>query len=217
MGLIDRLEAFNRKERHILWEQATGTGQMVALSDSYRSALSTATSTQVPAAPEHFLAVDYHLNWVYGALLVNAGKVSDGATHPIPPPSADDPHGRRPYEHNQEDIDLLVAYEADNTTHVVMVEAKAFTAWGTKQMESKLRRLDRILDDALPSGGVAMHLVLTSFTPPSKLALDWGRWADDSGQPPWIPLTKPTGRILIEECDALGTRKQNGGHVHVIG
>jgi hypothetical protein len=217
VNLIERLEKFNRKERHILWEQATGSGTTVALSEPYRDSLGDAIGTTIPQGPNHLVLVDYHLNWLYGALLADAGKLDSGSVHSIPAPDPDDPHGRRPYEHNQEDIDLLVAFEADQVQHVVMVEAKGFTSWTNKQMDSKLRRLDRILDDAQPPDNVAFHLVLTSFGPPKKLHVAWGRWADTDGAPPFVPLVKPPGRLLISECDASGKRKQGGQHVRIIG
>lgn len=212
-SLIDHIESFNRKERHILWEQATGTGQQVALSNSYRAKLAGAIDIEIP--PEHLVCVDYHLNWLYGALLAHTGKLEQTTASPIADADGDDPNGRRPYERNQQDIDLVVAFESEDTTIVVLNEAKGFTSWGTKQMESKLRRLDRIVDDATPGKDVVLKLVLTSFGKWSKINVDWGRWADQNG-PPFVSLDKPDGRVLIEECDAEGRRKQSGQHVHLV-
>ena len=216
--LVEVLEAFNRKERHLLWEQATGAGGGVRLSDGFRRSLSVAIGVPVPAAPEHLVALDYHLNWLYGALLLKSGRAQPDRPHAIPPAEEDDPHGRRAYERNQEDVDLLVAFQSEDLVHVILVEAKGFTPWGTKQMQSKLRRLERILRDAGPSDGIELHLVLTSFTPPRKLDVDWGQWGqDDTGQPPWVPLREPVARLLIEECDTSGARMRDGQYVHVVG
>lgn len=214
-GLIDLIERFNRKERHILWEQATGSGSRVALSSSYRQKLSDAIGVHVP--DKHLVAVDLHLNWLYAALLAHSGKALETA-HPIPPAEEGDPDQRRAYEHNQEDIDMLVAFEADATTYVVLIEAKGFTAWSNKQMRSKIRRLDRIVKDAVPPDDVDIRLVLTSFNPPVNLDVPWGRWSGPGREtPPFISLAKPQDRLLVEECDSQGTRKQSGGHVHVLG
>lgn len=216
MKLIERLEKFNRKERHILWEQATGTGIAVALSDSYRENLGTAIGVTVPPAPDHVVLVDYHLNWLYGALLADAGKLAGGFVHSVPEPDPCDPDGRRAYEHNQEDIDMVVAFEASQQQHVVLIEAKGFTAWSNRQMTSKLRRLNRILDDAQPAADIVFHLVLTSFAAPTKLHAEWGGWANQAGVPAWVPLAKPSGRLRIAECDGSGILKQNGQHVRLL-
>lgn len=214
MSLVETLEAFNRKERHLLREQATGTGRTVALSQGFRQQLGAALGTAVP--DHHLVAVDFHLNWLYAALLHHSGKL-DGPAHPIAPPLADDVHQRRAYEPNQEDIDLVVAFESDTVTHVALVEAKGFTSWSNKQMESKLRRLDRVVADASPGPDVALHLVLASFKPAEKLTVDWGQWANDGTGPPHIVLAKPENRLVVEECDAEGNRLRGGGHVHLRG
>lgn len=215
--LVELLEAFNRKERHLLWEQATGSGRAVKLSDAFRRNLGKAIGVPVPAAPDHLVALDYHLNWLYGALLLKSGRAQPDRPHAIPPADNDDPQGRRAYERNQEDVDLLVAFQSTDLVHVILVEAKGFTSWGTKQMLSKLRRLEQILRDAGSPDCVEFHLVLTSFTSPAKLNVDWGQWGqDDTGQPPWVPLREPVARLLIEECDASGARMQDGQHVHVV-
>ena len=45
---------------------------------------------------------------------------------------------------NQEDIDLLIAFEKQAKTHLVLVEAKGGTAWGNDQLRSKASRLQHI-------------------------------------------------------------------------
>ena len=44
---------------------------------------------------------------------------------------------------NQEDADLLVAFEQGDIIHLMLVEAKAETGWTNKQMCSKAKGLSR--------------------------------------------------------------------------
>ena len=109
----------------------------------------------------------------------------------------------------------MVVFEADDTTYIILVEAKAFTSWGNTQMGSKLSRLNSIVADTVPHRqDVQLRLVLTSFEKPAKLNLNWGSWANEQG-PVHVKLDTVPGRSIIAECDAEGHRKAHGGYVHV--
>ena len=47
----------------------------------------------------------------------------------------------------QEDVDLLVAFKAGETFHLILVEAKAYSGWTNKQLLSKAKRLRTIFGE----------------------------------------------------------------------
>ena len=89
---------------------------------------------------------------------------------------------------NQEDIDLLVAFEADDTTHLMLIEAKAETGWTNKQTFLKAERLQRIFGkDGARYPQVKPYFRLTSPRPPKQLESDlWPAWMTRVGQPIWF-------------------------------
>lgn len=216
-SLRTTLERFNRKERFILFEQATaGTGR-VTLHDGYGAQLGAAIGQSIPAG--HLLMVDYHLNWLYAALELHAGNWSTAqpgvrAAEAVPAVNVPDGDLRHALERNQEDIDLLVVWEEDKTTHVALVEAKAHTGWTNKQMRSKAARLQAIFGD----GGtryrdVTPHFALTSFAASKKLTTTgWPEWMLTEGGVAHVELMKPeVPRLMVGEVDEAGAPKAGGG------
>jgi len=166
--LIDNLRMLNRKERFYLIGQALGKPTF-QLSPEFRSVLGREFSVSVPE--DAFVAMDYHLNWLYAALKLTYQPQtnhrylnSDSAV-----------------EGNQEDIDLLVAWEESYATHIVMIEAKGATYFGNKQMESKAKRLEKVFaSDGSRWTGVQPHFILMSPRKPS------GRYLRTSAIPRWM-------------------------------
>lgn len=217
-SLVDLIESFNRKERHILWEQATVESGQAQLSQTFKDKLA-ACGIDVP--DRHIVAVDFHLDWLYGALLAHAEALSSrdpSQAHPIPEASRPE---KRAYRGNQEDIDLLIAFEQEGQPWVVMVEAKGFTSWGKSQMESKVARLRAIRSDPALRPEVEMRLILASFEKWQKLPLNWREWGIHAREgvapePHFLQLEKPQDRLKPEECDASGKKSKGGGHVHIV-
>lgn len=217
-SLVDLIESFNRKERHILWEQATVEGGKAQLSGTFKGKLA---ECGIDVPDQHIIAVDFHLDWLYAALLVHAAALSPrdpSQAHAIPEASTPE---KRAYRGNQEDIDLLIAFEQAGQPWVVMVEAKGFTSWGKSQMESKVARLRAIRSDPALRPGVEMRLILASFEKWQNLPLNWREWGIDTdeglpAEPHFLQLDKPQDRLKPEECDAAGKRSKGGGHVHII-
>ena len=115
--LITHLRSFNRKERFILLREALGTDTF-CLDDAFRERLGNLLGVTVPA--DAFVAMDYHLDWLQMALFLAATSS---------PPSSipnDDL-----FKANQEDVDLLVAFDDAATTHLVLLEAKMETGGQT--------------------------------------------------------------------------------------
>src|SRR5690606_21627895 len=97
--LIKRLVELNSKERFFLVAYALGNPGF-QLGDKFREDLSAAI--KVPVPEDAFCAMDYHLDWIHAAIeshnmdsdLANVWENHDGCV-----------------EGNQEDVDLLVAFE----------------------------------------------------------------------------------------------------------
>ncbi|MCX8042892.1 MAG: hypothetical protein N3B18_02055 [Desulfobacterota bacterium] len=84
-----------------------------------------------------FAAIDYHLDWLYASLKIAASN--DTATV--------FPNRKGMIKAHQEDVDFLIAYEANDVYHLILIEAKGVTGLTNKQMTSKANRLRDIFGD----------------------------------------------------------------------
>lgn len=225
IGLVEKLERFNRKERFFLVAQAVvGSPKSFGLHPAYREKLAEALGIPIPPH-DVFVAMDYHLDWIYAALelVTNEKSVYES------PGGADDPMLN--VNANQEDIDLLVAFDTGPDTHLILIEAKGATGWKNPQMLSKAKRLAKIFcespaqdpDLGVRYPGVIPHFILTSppGTEPTRLtrtAQDDASWPDwmwpEGGKPNWIPLDMPVAdRLRIERFDTkLDKASHEGVH-----
>lgn len=217
--LVENLKRFNRKERYWVVQTALGESAAQRLCPSFLARLSEQLGEAVPA--DAWWAMDYHLDWLAAALTLQAGRMGNQAGA-WPNQVLDD--DRRLITGTQEDIDLLIAY-GDT---VVLVEAKADTAWGNAQVSSKLRRLAAMQatlgDDCLRD----VRLVLMSPERPRKLVngADGAPWPaymrrrDGSGQPMWVPLTMGangrSGFSAVTRCDEKGQPSATGEFWRVL-
>ena len=160
--LAATLARFNRKERYWLLSAALGEKSRV-LDDGFRQQLDHATGLTIPATA--WWAMDYHLDWLVGALHL-LGQATPVAA--IGPPICNDEQLIRG---THEDIDLIVAFE--NT--VLLIEAKGDTAWSNEQIGRKLQRLSAIIEKFKPSDdypAIVFKLVLMSPSKPQKLKME---------------------------------------------
>lgn len=219
--VIDFLDRLNRKERFFLIGQALGNRRFTP-DPAFLLTVGAATRVTFPDADRVHCFMDFHLDWLYAALVL----ASDTGTGPFPSPAfvASDPLGPTwNINTNQEDIDLLLAFESEGTTHLVMVEAKAATGWTVSQVASKVRRLRHLFgDDGSNVAGVEPHFVLLS--PKRSLALDMKlessfgstpAWMLRGGRLAWARLDMPTDRLVIGRCDEHDQPTKVGNHWHV--
>jgi hypothetical protein len=75
MRLIERLASLNRKERYYVVAWALGNSQFSLCSD-FREQLSSAVGLPIPA--DAYVAMDYHLDWLYAALYLSAEAAPAG-------------------------------------------------------------------------------------------------------------------------------------------
>jgi hypothetical protein len=125
--------------------------------------------------PDAFAAMDYHLDWIYAALYLALYKPDTEAPITQPPGNW--------LNSNQEDTDLLVAFDDSTGCHLVLVEAKGHTSWENEQMASKRDRLASVYAGAKlrDHPEVRLHYVLTSPRRPKKLKGCWPEWLDVGG------------------------------------
>lgn len=83
-------------------------------------------------------AVDYHIDWLFGALTLDRlGHAADTCVrNPVSSKASEAAPGRL-IRGTQEDLDLILAF--DRT--IILTETKGVTSWGNKQLASKRRRL----------------------------------------------------------------------------
>lgn len=124
-----------------------------------------------------YAAMDYHLDWLHGALW-EARNAAQG----MPTPTC----GKREagvsagnatqYDvmGNQEDVDLLLVIEDGAATHLVFVEAKGDSAFTDSQLLSKFRRLQLILaaDHAPEEPNLVVSMVLLAPGDAAKKAAE---------------------------------------------
>lgn len=203
---IANLKSFNRKERFFLVGWALGNRDF-RLSPAFRRELSSSLNLDVPA--ESFVAMDYHLDWIYAsAFLAAAGDAN--TVHP---------NKDGLVTGNQEDIDLVVAHEGGDGAHLVMVEAKGVTGWTNKQATSKAARLEAIFGQRGNRWrGIRPHFVIVS--PREPRGLDCGGWPGwmkrEDGRPYWMRMEIPEGLVRVTRCDARGGVTAKGGHWKVV-
>ncbi|WP_340111012.1 hypothetical protein [Maribellus mangrovi] len=203
--LINNLRKFNRKERFFLVGTALGN-EKFEMADSFKSALQkTLTSMNQEIPSTAFVAMDYHLDWIYASLYLS--------TNPIKTVNVRDP---KLITANQEDVDLLVAFP-DNydsaKTHLILCECKAESSWTNKQVLSKAERLRNIFGEhgdvfseiAIP------HFVLISPKKPNRLNLTKvPHLMKPDGDIPWMNLEIPKDLQKVTRCDRKGKNSKDG-------
>lgn len=204
-GLIALLRSFNRKERQILLGEVLrrdGGEEAFRLGAGFRARLGGEIGVTVPA--DAYVAMDYHLDWLGTALRLVA--MSESGLIP----------NDGWFEGNQEDIDLLVAFEIGDGAHLVLIEAKGVTAWDKKQQDSKARRLDRIFGGGHVSGLATPHFVLMSPRRPVRIDTSgWPGWMRRDGKPHLLELPLPGGLRKPTRCDADGNDAAGGGFLRI--
>lgn len=226
--LLELLTSYNRKERFILLTQVVSGESALVVGDYFRAKLQGVIGLPIPESVP-FLAMDFHLNWLYGALWEAAGGDPSGPLFIVPDAPSPEGGTRCAVEANQEDIDLILGWQADGRTQLVLVEAKAHSHWNTKQMASKAARLQAILFEdtqvaRFVRSSVEVHLVLAGLKLPTKPEVFREQWPDEirelnndsQGKPKVISLLGSTAQT--RRVGRLGSdgKSSVGGNWHVI-
>ena len=159
------------------------------------------------------LAMDYHLDWIEMALY-RAAKSEIGPKSPFP---------REPFPEinkNQKDVDLLVAFESDDTgeatTHLVLIEAKAYLYWNNAQLREKAKRLGAIFgEDGKRWKFVTPHYVLMTAERSSGIRPgSWPSWMRKKDEVTWLDYDLPS-RLKITRCTEFGKPSKKGDYLFI--
>jgi hypothetical protein len=203
-SLLDALRGFNRRERQILIGWVLDRLSF-PLGHEFRDALTGVLGVSVPA--DAYVAMDYNLNWLCAALIWSDGRVGQKRARRFDPDDGIDLG-------DNSDSDLVVAFGRGSKTHVVLLEAKGYTGWTTKQLKHKCARLRGIFGETgTEFGGVVPSWVFVSPTPPPHL--DWAPWmlGPDNRGPRHLSLPQPSDhKFAIARCDEMGKKAREGGY-----
>lgn len=179
--LSDTLSVFNRKERYWLLRNAIGES-FENLGEGFRGRLNDMLGFSVPR--EAWWAMDYHFDWLAAGIYCYAKNINlaENVRNPSFKPelmrlAIEDVD--LPDKHNefirvdkslltatQEDIDLIISF--DET--IILIEAKADSAWNSKQYVSKLNRM-RALRNFLSAIAAETQSATGQKTAPAELKL----------------------------------------------
>lgn len=200
-NLINTLRSFNSKERFFLIGHVLGNASFT-LSEKFKEKIETKLHLQFP--DNSFTAIDYHLDWLYASLYstFNNGRGSQIFSN-----------SHRIIKAQQEDVDLIIAFQKDGSYHIILLEAKGVTGWTNKQMTSKANRFREIFGtDGKKWPNVIPHFLLMSPKQSKHLNIsEWPTWMSVNGQAAWIELPIPNGLRKVTRCDEAGSDDKNGG------
>ncbi len=181
------------------------------LDDDFRKRLGECIRVDVPAWT--FLAIDYHLDWIQIAFLLDTNPDLKHGDPFLKPERGD-------INKDQEDIDLLIAFEGKEgsqaVTHLVLIEAKAYLPWSNEQLRSKARRLKEIFGaDGGRHDAVKPHFVMMTERLSGKIdPCSWPDWMKICGDIPWLQYSLPS-RTKVTRCTDSGTNCKNGTHLRL--
>lgn len=192
--VIRNLHNFNRKERdHLMKFALSEHPSQPAISSALWTAIAPeGFQEKQPDKEKTFVGMDYHLNWLYAALMIPDQYEKNGIDNqPNKWPTGCQAQGNKdsaPIQGNQEDVDLLVAFPgSEQSLHLVLVEAKLGSGWSSKQFQSKIRRLEAIRNAShmrlAPGLEINWRLMLASpnASPPSTNAFSSENLRDRDG------------------------------------
>ena len=197
--LMELLDGFNRKERYFLIREALGMDRF-RLSDEYRERLGSILKIGIPSDAR--IWIDYHLDWLAAALVKWCGPAASNVY-----PNTNLVFG------NQEDVDLLVAFEVRGNYQLVLIEGKGYLSWGNAQMLSKAKRLGELFGrDGRKYAGLRVYFCLSSPRQPKSLIYDeWPDWMKPDGAAVWFELPVLYPRFEVNRWDAAQRRKSASG------
>ena len=218
--LEQKLAHFNRKERFLLVGQALGNPTF-SLGSPFRRTLAELLERPVP--PDAYCAMDYHLDWLFAAVMWAEGKVHPGNLMPREfLPSASGEATDLTVTGNQSDVDLLIAWtDTRHRGQIALLEAKGFSGWSNKQMGYKLARLGAIFGDTDSPRfeHVDVHLVLVGPKPPTGLKLLGPSWAvgpSDGVAKYFLPLHPPATETFAVQRVTDGRKPSEAGSHWII-
>ncbi|WP_323895748.1 hypothetical protein [Aeromonas veronii] len=197
-NLIDNLKSFNRKERFYLIGQMLGNPEF-RMDDKQLDKISNLIGLTIPR--KYFAAMDYHLDWIYASLFLTQNDANTAFKRN----SIENDGVKIDYQISgtQEDVDFLLAFvDHENTTHIVMIEAKGDSYFTNTQLNSKNKRFKAIFGDEDTWPNVKPHFLLCSPKEPQNVSIEdpvYFMLTKDQN-PIWFPLLMGTGKNKVIRC-----------------
>jgi hypothetical protein len=211
--LIENLKSFNRKERFYLVGQMLGNPDF-RMDDNQLDNISKLIGFTIPR--KYFAAMDYHLDWIYASLSLTRNNANDKAY-------------KRNFIDNeknvdlqisgtQEDVDFLLAFvDHENTTHIVMIEAKGDSYFSNAQLDSKNKRFKAIFGNENTWENVKPHFLICSPKEPQNVIIEDPAYfmLTKESNLIWFPLVMDTGKNKVTRCmESKGNYKPSGEGDH---
>ena len=204
--LIENLKSFNRKERFYLVGQMLGNPDY-RMDKTQLAEISKLIDTTIPS--EYFAAMDYHLDWIYASLFL----IQEHDKKTFPRNFIDNKQQiDLQISGTQEDVDFLLAFvDHENTTHIVMIEAKGDSYFSNAQLNSKNKRFNAIFGDEDTWPNVRPHFLLCSPKKPQKINVEEPAYfIFKNSKLPWLKLDMGEGKNKVTRCDDEGEPYNNG-------
>lgn len=207
--VIEKLRSLDRKERFAVLREALGFHRdWPDLDYGFRKRLQKCIRVRIPERV--FLAMDYHMDWIQLALCLPEASEIEPET-PFKNP------GLENINKNQQDIDLVVAFETKDgaATHLVLIEAKAYLGWNNHQLNCKAKRLGEIFgSDGKRHETVQPHFVLMTNRVSEEIHTHgWPEWTRDGGQPLWLEYCLPQRYEVRRWSKKNGRQSREGSHL----
>ncbi|MBL0519901.1 hypothetical protein JD523_03110 [Aeromonas enteropelogenes] len=167
-SLIDNLKSFNRKERFYLIGQMLGNPEF-RMDDNQLDKISKLIGLTIPR--KYFAAMDYHLDWIYASLYLT----QNNPTGRVERNFIEENEIAIDYQISgtQEDVDFLLAFvDHENTTHIVMIEAKGDNYFSNSQLDSKNKRFKAIFGNKDTWPNVKPHFLICSPKEPQNVNIE---------------------------------------------
>ncbi|WP_346815432.1 hypothetical protein [Aeromonas hydrophila] len=207
VDIISNLRSFNRKERFYLVGQMLGNPDF-RMDKTQLAEISKLIGTTIPS--EYFAAMDYHLDWIYASLFLTHNNANTAFKRN----SIENGCVKIDYQISgtQEDVDFLLAFvDHENTTHIVMIEAKGDSYFSNAQLNSKNKRFKAIFgnEDSWPN--VRPHFLLCSPKEPQKINVEEPAYfIFKNSKLPWLELDMGEGKNKVTRCNEGSEPYVNG-------
>lgn len=207
--LIKNLKSFNRKERFYLVGQMLGNPEFL-MDNKQLDEISKLIGFTIPR--KYFAAMDYHLDWIYASLYLTQNNCTDCVKRNFI--ETDGIKVDYQISGTQEDVDFLLAFvDHENTTHIVMIEAKGDSYFSNGQLDSKNKRFKAVFGNENTWPNVRPHFIICSPKKPQKINIEEPAYFMFKNLTlPWLELDMGDGKNKVTRCNEDNTACNDGKH-----
>jgi hypothetical protein len=198
---LDNLRRLHRDERSFLTAFVTGPVGP-ALGSEFLAEVQSKLGLEVPDTA--FVAFDYQISSIYAAAVMTESKPGP---HQI---------GGGIERGNQEQVDLLLAWESGDGVELILVEAEGVTGWSGKRLLSRALWLGEVFGYGSSEAfdWVRPHFAIASpSAPPADLpTLEWPEWMAGLDGPAWLKMPVPNDLLKVRKTTPIGKARATGGY-----